>query len=162
MFRKQKNKIIQASSHVKSTMAEYLSPLRSYISDKWKLKGKIRLLNIWAKRHPKRFMASFLVTMLCIFFLDVVITSAIKDNAKKGSLPMLIVSQNFDGMRKIENNRENIKSVFSKIVEDGNILIAELDSLKRIENKTREDSIAIINIANQLYNINKILPYEEN
>lgn len=159
IFKKNKTKY---QSRIKDAISECLSPLNEFISDKFQLKGKVRLANRWAKRNPKRLFAAFLVSMVCIFTIDVIVTSIIKDTHKSGVPEMFMVRQSFDGMRNIDSNRENMRLLLSYLIEEGQNLVNEIDSISKIEHKTELDSIAIVSALNRLNVITNFISNEEN
>lgn len=140
-----------------------LSPLISHINQKWRLQGRIRLTNRWAAKNPKKFLASFLIIMGLIISTDIIVTSFIKkDHEKNPFSDVAKVDNVFNGMRQIENNRENIKMYFSKMIDDGINLNNKLDSINKIENKSHTDSLEMQRIIAKLNVISNILSNEKN
>lgn len=141
-----------------------LNPLLLHLNQKWRLQGRKRLLNKWAFKNPKLFFASFLIIMVVIISGNFVIPAFINNKAKNERPLSNIarVDDVFNGMREIENNRENIKLYFAKIIENGQNLNNQLDSINQIERKTHNDSVKMKKIITQLNVISNILSHEEN
>lgn len=140
-----------------------LSPLIAHINQKLRLQGRIRLTNRWAAKNPKKFLVSFLVIMCLIISIDIIVTTTInKTHVKNPISNVAKVDDVFDGMRQIENNRENIKMYFSKMIDDGINLNNKLDSINKIENKTHTDSLEMQRIMAKLNVISNILSNEKN
>lgn len=149
--------------NVTQSVKSGLTPLISHINQKWRLQGRIRLTNRWAAKNPKKFMVSFLIIMGFIISTDIIITSFIKQGQEKNPLSNIAnVDDVFDGMRQIENNRENIKMYFSKMIDDGIKLNNQLDSINKIERKTPTDSLEMQRIMAKLNVISNILSNEKN
>lgn len=143
---------------------EIYSPIRNQLNKKWKLQVRIRLANRWARQKPRRIMIAFLIAMGIIICTDILVTSLISKD-KKSEMPIesiMSVENVFNGLRKIENNRENIRQYYSQLVADGTKLTNQLDSINRIEHKTHKDSLELKRIMDRLNIISNILFYEEN
>lgn len=141
-------------------LADSFSPLRKGFKEKLRLKGKIRLLNMWARKNPKKIFISFLCAMAIIIIGDLLLSKWLNRPEMSPEVNMLNVSPIFNGMNRIENNRENIQLYLNSIIEEGLSLSQKLDSLQSIENKTPQDSANIKAAINRLNALNNILSNE--
>ena len=160
MFRKKKDKHSEIK-RVHSVISDYFSTCRLSVSKKLRLAGRIRLANRWARNNPKKFVGAFFLSMLMVFALDFTTTAFMKGKEIDSNHRSVVeMDHTINGMRKIEANRESIKTFFGNIVEEGTELTHKLDSLQNIENKTHQDSLAMMATINRLNAINTILSYE--
>ena len=143
------------------SLKSWLSPLSLHLNDRMRIKSRIRLANRWASRHPKRLMITFLISMLFIGIMDAAVSSFISRNKNMDSKGMLMVNPMFNGMHRIQANREGLKQQIQMVVDEGNGLVSELDSLEKIPLKTREDTVRMKDTMRRLKAISKILQNEK-
>lgn len=120
------------------------------------------MANRWARKNPKRLFGAFLLSMAFVFTIDVIVTTIIKNSRKSGVPDMFVVTQSFDGMRTLDSNRENMRLVLSSLIDEGQNLVNQIDSISKIENKTEQDSINILSALNRLNVITNFISNEEN
>lgn len=160
--RKSENTSQENKNHIRNSLNDFFSPLRAFVNDKWRLKERIRIANMWAKRNPKKFMATFLISMFLIFALDIIMNFAVSTNKNKNENQLLMVNNVFDGMRNIDRNHENIRDFFRMILTESQYLTHQLDSLNNIEIKSHQDSVLMVQTLNRINVIQNILSHEKN
>lgn len=149
---------------VHNIISVYCGNLFHQAKSKLRLKGRIVLANRYAKKNPKKFAGTFAISMIFIFALN--FFSLAYNNAKtdeNNSINNLMeINSTFNGMTKLQNNRETIKEHYEKIIKEGLNLTNRLDSLNNLNYKSPSDSVEIVFIINRLNVINKILAHEKN
>lgn len=120
--------------------------------------GRKRLANRWAKRNPKKFMYSYISLAAVILLYTVVSTFFFDTNQKQQSFTVVKAMSNIDvNQNKIRENEYKIKAEIKSFAEKSILLAHEMDSLSKLENKTRADSLRILSLYDALsstYNIN--------
>lgn len=146
-------------SGIQNWIVEIGNPLKDQIEKKFRLKGKIRLLNMKLRHRPKLLLFSFLGFMAFLFFIDTVATLHFKKNnsSDKEAAPVIVP---LAGIQRIQKTNEDIKSYISMLINEGLAKTARLDSLNKIENKTRRDSIEMIELTKELNTLSKLLDHE--
>lgn len=146
-----------------SSLNTSMTSLITKYKNKWRLKGRIRLCNKWAKHHPKKFIVSFILIMILIFSLDMGLTCIYKE--KRALVPvtgMIQIQNSIAKVRQMDNRRNQIVNQYNDIIEQGNNLVARLDSINKIQNKTAEDSLNLYLTIEKINIISKMITNEEN
>lgn len=149
----------------KANLHSCFNPYVSKIKKKLKLKGRTRLANRYARKHPKRVVAGFFASMLLIISADIVIMCCLDNKNEGTSVPFASIystEATFQSMRNIQTNKENIRLYLSTVIEDYTNLNIRLDSLNSLENKTHKDSVEMKSIISKLRIISNTIPNEEN
>lgn len=134
---------------------DLLSPLLRKFGDKIQIQRKIRIANIWARRHPKalmRYYLTFAIGLLAVtIIIDLTTTNPKSDyTLELKSIPSM--SHRLQSLNLTEIQNEKIKMELAELGLKGQKLYNELDSMIKIPYKTHADSIRIIQIYNILNN----------
>ena len=127
----------------------WLQPKLRAVGTRYRLAGRIRLANIWARKHPKR---TFAYVTGSLFFP---LTLSDKREPDVSSIAQL--EPIFSGFRTIQTNKSVHRSTLTKLTHEGQLLREELDSLIAIPRKSHQDSIHIVQSYNRLESIVKSL-----
>ena len=129
--------------------------------DHFRMKGRIRLANRWASHHPKKFFAIFLISMIPLIVINETIYYLIKKNRQdKSQAVMLDIKPVFDGIHRIDANRERLKIQLNMLIDEGNLMLQQLDSISNLPVKTRNDSIEMKVLMKKIEHITNILSNE--
>lgn len=142
-------------------ISQYSRTFGDAVGNRFRMRGRIRLANRWARHHPKRFFVYFLVIMASLITINETIYFLMKKNREeKTSSAILAVLPMFDGRHRIDANREGLKIQFSQLIEEGNQLLIRLDSLYNKPVKTASDSLEIYHVIKKIETISNILDNE--
>lgn len=136
---------------------EYLRPLVQKGADKIKLHRRIRIANIWARRHPKRLMTYYTIFALALLSItlisDFTSTKQTEDVLGIKSIPSM--SHRLKSINNTEIQNERIRMEIAELGKKGQVIYEELDSLMKLPNKTHADSLKILStykILNETFN----------
>ena len=112
---------------------------------KFRLRERIATANKWADQHKGR-TASFTMGALLISLLAGVLTILFEDNEEMEPNfdSIAIVSPMFNGMRRIQENKDYQVSQVEQMTLRGKEIKHELDSLIQIPLKSHDDSVKIV------------------
>ena len=123
----------------------------------WRLFKKIRLrkqvdkANVWATNHLPRTITFTIVALSLSLAIGVVLTVTEDDNPADPAFDEIAsVTPMFEGMRRIQANKNYQMAQMEDLTYRGNDLKHELDSLIRIPNKSHDDSVQIVIKVKQL------------
>lgn len=136
----------------------WLQPKLGAVGTKYRLAGRIRLANIWARKYPKRTFAY--VTGLLFFLLasTVFIDGIGQQNKREPDVSSIAqLEPIFAGFRTIQANKSIHRSTLTELTHEGQLLRVKLDSLIAIPRKSHQDSIHIVQSYNRLESIVKSL-----
>lgn len=163
MFNKKK-KGNENPHRIQQKLTAALSPCFKRLGDRLKLRQRLRLANVWAIRHPRKLMfnySSFAVLLLGMTLLsDLFCTDKQQqDPISLKSIPSM--SHRLQSLNDTEIKKERIKQEVHRLGEKGLEVYNELDSLMKLPDKTRKDSLRIIanyDILNKTFNNNRNEP----
>lgn len=151
-------------------VSSWLQPKLGAIGIKYRLAGRIRLANIWAKKHPRRTFAYVTGSLLFVLVANIAVDSLFgksnelnelsahsgKTNSNELSA-IAPVDPMLEGFRTIQANKTVHRSTLMDLTAKGQFLHEELDSLIALPHKTHADSVHIIQSYRQLESIVKSL-----
>lgn len=128
--------------------------------NKYRVKSRLRWLNIWACGHRKKFFAYSIGVMIAILACDIVSSIALAGRSDSDPLRLGELTEQtsfLDEMQQIKRNSETIKNQQEKLVAQGNLIINRLDSLTKLKTKTHDDSVQIVSLYRKLELINNFI-----
>lgn len=155
-----KNKARNKAIRFHAAMKSYLTPVFARLGEKLRLRQRIRLANIMAKRYPKKMMACYLTFAVTLLAITLVmdffsIRDGSQDTLDLKSIPSM--SHRLQSLNNTEIQNERIRQELNRLGLKGMEVYNELDSLIRLPVKTHEDSLKIIqnyNILTKTFNSN--------
>ena len=139
----------------------WLQPKLGAIGIKYRLVGRIRLANIWARKHPRRTFAYVTGSLLLVLVANIAVDGLFAKSNEPNELNELSVIAPVDpmleGFRAIQANKTVHRGTLMDLTAKGKLLHEELDSLIALPYKTHADSIHIIQSYRQLESIVKSL-----
>ena len=135
----------------------WLRPRLGKAGERLRLAGRIRLANIWARKHPKRTFAC--VTGILSFLLVCsLVTANDTDNADAHDISAIASMEPlFQGFRAIQSNKGLHRVTMLELADSGRAIRRELDSLIAIRQKSHGDSLRIVRQYRRLENIVKFI-----
>lgn len=138
----------------------WLQPKLGKAGEKLRLAGRIRLANIWARRHPKRTFAC-VTGILSLLLVCSLVTGRGNSNGNNIVKPDIngIASMEplFQGFRTIQSNKGLHRVTMLELTDSGRAIRRELDSLIAMPRKTHGDSLRIVRQYRKLENIVKFI-----
>lgn len=139
--------------------------LTSKLSSGLRLKGRVRLMNRWGKKHPRKLMlyySFFALSLLSINLLGLIVDNSNMSDGAGDPLKLNELSTDtpFGGMEKINYNREVIQQTLAEYAEANIQLAQRFDSLYNLPVKSRADSMEMMNTYRKLYNNPTNKPHE--
>ena len=142
----------------------WLQPKLGAIGIKYRLAGRIRLANIWAKKHPRRTFAYVTGSLLFVLVANIAMDGLLANsnelnepNELNELSAIAPVDPMLEGLRTIQANKTVHRSTLMNLTAKGQLLHEELDSLIALPHKTHADSVHIIQSYRQLESIVKSL-----
>ena len=142
----------------------WLQPKLGAIGIKYRLAGRIRLANIWAKKHPRRTFAYVTGSLLFVLVANIAMDSLfdksneLNEPNELNELSVIApVDPMLEGFRAIQANKTVHRGTLMDLTAKGQLLHEELDSLIALPHKTHADSVHIIQSYRQLESIVKSL-----
>lgn len=142
----------------------WLQPKLGAIGIKYRLDGRIRLANIWAKKHPRRTFAYVTGSLLFVLVANIAMDGLLANsnelnepNELNELSAIAPVDPMLEGFRTIQANKTVHRSTLMNLTAKGQLLHEELDSLIALPHKTHADSVHIIQSYRQLESIVKSL-----
>lgn len=142
----------------------WLQPKLGAIGIKYRLAGRIRLANIWAKKHPRRTFAYVTGSLLLVLVANIAVDSLfaksneLNEPNELNELCVIVpVDPMLEGFRAIQANKTVHRGTLMDLTAKGQLLHEELDSLIALPHKTHADSVHIIQSYRQLESIVKSL-----
>ncbi len=140
----------------------WLRPRLGAVGLRWRLPARIRLVNRWATRHPKKTFCYVTGALLMILVADFALTGAMDEKNNPDMEHIANVEPMFRGFRTIQANKDEHRKTVLELAGQGQAIRQELDSMIRIPAKTRDDSISIMRKYGQLEQIVKSLKQNDN
>ena len=136
----------------------WLQPKLRAVGTRYRLAERIRLANIWARKHPKRTFAYVTGSLVFLLVSTVAIDSmTLSDKREPDVSSIAQLEPVFAGFRTIQANKSIHRSTLTELTQEGQQLREELDSLIAIPRKSHQDSIHIVQSYNRLESIVKSL-----
>lgn len=142
----------------------WLQPKLGAIGIKYRLAGRIRLANIWAKKHPRRTFAYVTGSLLFVLVANIAVDGLLANsnelnepNELNELSAIAPVDPMLEGFRTIQANKTVHRSTLMNLTAKGQLLHEELDSLIALPHKIHADSVHIIQSYRQLESIVKSL-----
>lgn len=138
----------------------WLQPKLGKAGERLRLAGRIRLANIWARKHPKRTFAC-VTGILSLLLVCSLVTGRGSSNGNSMVKPDIngIASMKplFQGFRAIQSNKGLHRVTMLELADSGRAIRRELDSLIAIRQKSHGDSLRIVRQYRRLENIVKFI-----
>lgn len=139
------------ASKAHNALRSFLRPKLEALGRKLRLSGRVRLLNRWGRRNPGLMGASYAFIAAILIALNVLsmFRPDVPANADSNLVAVRDVMADssarsvFDGMSRINRNREAINNINAKYAERGAQVASEADSLANLPVKSREDSLRL-------------------
>ena len=132
----------------------WLQPKLGAVGTRYRLAGRIRLANIWARKHPKRTFAYVTGSLFFLLARTVLIDGVGQQNNREPDVSSIAqLEPVFAGFRTIQANKSIHRSTLTELTHEGKLLREELDSLIAIPRKSHQDSIHIVQSYNRLESI---------
>ena len=142
----------------------WLQPKLGQAGERLRLAGRIRLANIWARKHPKRTFAC-VTGILSLLLVCSLVTGRDCSNGNSMVKPDIngIASMEplFQGFRTIQSNKGLHRVTMLELADSGRAIRRELDSLIAIRRKSHGDSLRIVRQYRRLENIVKFINNKE-
>lgn len=136
----------------------WLQPKLGKAGERLRLAGRIRLANIWARRHPKRTFACVTGILSLLLVCSLVTGNDKHDNAdEQGISAIASMEPLFQGFRTIQSNKGLHRVTMLELADSGRAIQRELDSLIAIRQKSHGDSLRIVRQYRKLENIVKFI-----
>lgn len=138
----------------------WLQPKLGKAGERLRLAGRIRLANIWARKHPKRTFACVtgVLSLLLVCSLVTGRGSSNRDSMVKPDINGIASMEPlFQGFRTIQSNKGLHRATIQELADSGRAIRRELDSLIAMPRKTHGDSLRIVRQYKRLENIVKFI-----
>lgn len=136
----------------------WLQPKLGKAGERLRLVGRIRLANIWARRHPKRTFACVTGILSLLLVCSLVIGNDRSDNVDEQDISAIASMEPlFQGFRAIQSNKGLHRATMLELADSGRAIRRELDSLIAMPRKTHGDSLRIVRQYRRLENIVKFI-----
>ena len=144
----------------------WLQPKLGAVGTKYRIAARIRLANVWARRHPKQTFACVTGSLLFLLAGDIAMASMKQDIANGAGESNITAIANmeplFSGFRAIQENKDMHRSRLLELTAKGQSIREELDSMIAMPHKSRADSVRIVQRYRQLESIVKSLKNNDN
>lgn len=137
----------------------WLKPKLGKAGERLRLAGRIRLANIWARKHPKRIFACVTGTLSLLLVCSLVMNNSKLDGTDNAHGIGAIASMEplFQGFRTIQSNKGLHRATMLELADSGRAIRRELDSLIAMPKKSHGDSLRIVRQYRRLENIVKFI-----
>lgn len=136
----------------------WLQPKLGKAGERLRLVGRIRLANIWARKHPKRTFACVTGTLSLLLVCSLVMNNSKPDNVdEQGISAIASMEPLFQGFRTIQSNKGLHRATMLELADSGRAIRRELDSLIAMPKKSHGDSLRIVRQYRRLENIVKFI-----
>ena len=133
--------------------------IRTWLQPKLGKAGeRLRLANIWARKHPKRTFACVTGILSLLLVCSLVTGGNKPDNADAHDISTIASMEPlFQGFRTIQSNKGLHRVTMLELADSGRAIRRELDSLIAIRRKSHGDSLRIVRQYRRLENIVKFI-----
>ena len=139
----------------------WLQPRLGEVGNRFRLGGRIRLTNRWARKHPRRTFAC-VVGSLAFLLTGNRETDEAAWTGTESLNGIALVEPMFQGFRTIQANKNVHRTTLMELTGRGQKLREELDSLIALPRKSHADSIRIVQRYQQLEHIVQSLKNNDN
>ena len=135
----------------------WLQPKLGKAGESLRLAGRIRLANIWARKHPKRTFACVTGTLSLLLVCSLIMNNSKPDGTDNAHGIGVIANMEplFQGFRTIQSNKGLHRATM--LEDSGRAIRRELDSLIAMPKKSHGDSLRIVRQYRRLENIVKFI-----
>lgn len=136
----------------------WLQPKLGKAGERLRLVGRIRLANIWARKHPKRTFACVTGVLSLLLVCSLVTGNDRPDNVDEQDISAIASMEPlFQGFRTIQSNKGLHRATIQELADSGRAIRQELDSLIAMPKKSHGDSLQIVRQYRRLENIVKFI-----
>ena len=136
----------------------WLQPKLGKAGERLRLVGRIRLANIWARKHPKRTFACVTEVLSLLLVCSLVTGNDRPDNVDEQDISAIASMEPlFQGFRTIQSNKGLHRATIQELADSGRTIRQELDSLIAMPKKSHGDSLRIVRQYRRLENIVKFI-----
>ena len=136
----------------------WLQPKLGKAGERLRLVGRIRLANIWARKHPKRTFACVTGVLSLLLVCSLVTGNDRPDNVDEQDISAIASMEPlFQGFRTIQSNKGLHRATIQELADSGRAIRQELDSLIAMPKKSHGDSRRIVRQYRRLENIVKFI-----
>lgn len=136
----------------------WLQPKLGKAGERLRLVGRIRLANIWARKHPKRTFACVTGVLSLLLVCSLVTGNDRPDNVDEQDISAIArMEPLFQGFRTIQSNKGLHRATIQELADSGRAIRQELDSLIAMPKKSHGDSLRIVRQYRRLENIVKFI-----
>mgnify|MGYP000413377431 FL=1 len=136
----------------------WLQPKLGKAGERLRLVGRIRLANIWARKHPKRTFACVTGVLSLLLVCSLVTGNDRPDNVDEQDISAIASMEPlFQGFRTIQSNKGLHRATIQELADSGRAIRQELDSLIAMPKKSHGDSLRIVRQYRRLENIVKFI-----
>lgn len=136
----------------------WLQPKLGKAGERLRLVGRIRLANIWARKHPKRTFACVTGVLSLLLVCSLVTGNDRPDNVDEQDISAIASMEPlFQGFRTIQSNKGLHRATIQELADSGRVIRQELDSLIAMPKKSHGDSLRIVRQYRRLENIVKFI-----
>lgn len=136
----------------------WLQPKLGKAGERIRLVGRIRLANIWARKHPKRTFACVTGVLSLLLVCSLVTGNDRPDNVDEQDISAIASMEPlFQGFRTIQSNKGLHRATIQELADSGRAIRQELDSLIAMPKKSHGDSLRIVRQYRRLENIVKFI-----
>ena len=136
----------------------WLQPKLGKAGERLRLAGRIRLANIWARKHPKRTFACVTGVLSLLLVCSLVTGNDRPDNVDEQDISAIASMEPlFQGFRTIQSNKGLHRATIQELADSGRAIRQELDSLIAMPKKSHGDSLRIVRQYRRLENIVKFI-----
>lgn len=136
----------------------WLQPKLGKAGERLRLVGRIRLANIWARKHPKRTFACVTGVLSLLLVCSLVTGNDRPDNVDEQDISAIASMEPlFQGFRTIQSNKGLHRATIQELADSGRTIRQELDSLIAMPKKSHGDSLRIVRQYRRLENIVKFI-----
>ena len=136
----------------------WLQPKLGKAGERLRLVGRIRLANIWARKHPKRTFACVTGVLSLLLVCSLVTGNDRPDNVDEQDISAIASMEPlFQGFRTIQSNKGLHRATIQELAESVRAIRQELDSLIAMPKQSHGDSLRIVRQYRRLENIVKFI-----
>ena len=136
----------------------WLQPKLGKAGERLRLVGRIRLANIWARKHPKRTFACVTGVLSLLLVCSLVTGNDRPDNVDEQDISAIASMEPlFQGFRTIQSNKGLHRATIQELADSGRAIRQELDSLIAMPKKSHGDSLQIVRQYRRQENIVKFI-----
>lgn len=153
-----RKKLRESRLRTRLQIRAWLQPKLGKAGERLRLVGRIRLANIWARKHPKRTFACVTGVLSLLLVCSLVTGNDRPDNVDEQDISAIASMEPlFQGFRTIQSNKGLHRATIQELADSGRAIRQELDSLIAMPKKSHGDSLQIVRQYRRLENIVKFI-----